>query len=144
MADSREPRCARFFWMLGIKPTASESGRKMPIFLCAHTFRGSCLGQRKEEGKGWEFLTIGSSLARNILFYESCKVKDEQKTMKWNSHPSWESISFWDRLNYWSCVYGDLQLFVPKAAQWKQQRTSGLNRKWLEGRKTSQNWKKGK
>lgn len=55
------------FWMLVIKPTASESGRKMSTFLCAHAFTGNCLRHRKEEGKRWEFLTTGCFLVRKIL-----------------------------------------------------------------------------
>lgn len=35
--------------MLVIKPTASELGRKMSTFLCAHTFTGNCLRHRKKE-----------------------------------------------------------------------------------------------
>lgn len=55
------------FWMLGIKPKASESGRKMSIFLCAHTFLGNCLRHKKEEEKRWEFLTTGCFLVRKVL-----------------------------------------------------------------------------
>lgn len=68
-----------FFFDVRNKTHSSKFGRKMSMSLCAHTFIGSCLGLRKEEGKPREFVRKGCPLARRVPVGDSHKVKEEQE-----------------------------------------------------------------